>query len=59
MRDKKHKEQTANLIDQADKCYFSQAGLIPMETRYGVGNDRESLSFLRNTPVPKSRRVAR
>jgi hypothetical protein len=59
MRDKKPKEQTASLIDQADNFYFSQAGFIPMEARYGLAGDRESLCFSRNTPVPKSRRVAR
>ena len=39
MKDKKHKEWTASLIDQADKFYFSQAGFIPIEAGYGDQDD--------------------
>jgi hypothetical protein len=56
---KKHKEQTASLTDQADKFYFSQAGFIPIEAGYGERDDAESLCFWGNTPVPKSRILAR
>jgi hypothetical protein len=45
MGDKKHKQQTASLIDQADTFYFLQAGFIPIEAEYGEGDDAESLCF--------------
>jgi hypothetical protein len=59
MGDKKHKNWTASLIDQADKFYLSQAGFIPIEAGYGEGNNAESLCFWGNAPVPKSRILAR
>ena len=59
MGDKKHKEQTASLIDQDDKFYFSQAGFMPTEAGYGEGDDTELLCFWGNAPVPKSRILAR
>jgi hypothetical protein len=59
MGDKKHKEQTASLIDQADKFYFSQSDFIPTEAGYGEEDDAESLCFWGNTLVPQSRIVAK
>jgi hypothetical protein len=59
MGNKKHKEWTASLIDQADNFYFSQASFIPMKAGYGERDDTESLSFWGNAPAPKSRILAR
>jgi hypothetical protein len=64
--DKKDKEWTASQKkkkkkkpDQADKFYFSQAGFIPIEAGHGEGDDAELFCFWGNTPVPKSRILAR
>jgi hypothetical protein len=45
--------QTASLIDQAVKFYYSQAGFMPTEAGYGVGDDTELLCFWGHTPAPK------
>jgi hypothetical protein len=49
----------SNLIDQADKFYFSQAGFIPIEAAYGEGDGTELLCFWGSAPVSKSMILSR
>ena len=59
MRGEEHKDgQQEDRIKLTDFIFPKQV-LYPIETGYGEGADAESLCFWGNTPVPKSRILAR
>jgi hypothetical protein len=59
MKGERHKDGQQVLLIKLSNVYYSQAGFMPTEAGYGEGDDTELLGFWENTPVPKSRILAR